>query len=675
MAFEQLLETAETLGPDRAEYPAIAAQAAAGLATRALSSGDVSLLDHAIAQVSKACKIPNLGLRERPKLLQLHGFALQTRYHMVRDPRDLSNAISLLEEARRAVEQELASPYASSVLLFLADAYRTRANEALGDTDRAVRFGLAGLREHAGDVLLQDSDENALHMARRGSDDATQMARWFLARGRHEAAIGAIELGRGMVLHAATSGSSVPEALLAAGHPALAAARTGQADDDLRYQTMRALEGTSAEATLLSPLTLDDIAAALVRTSTDLLGYLLPQLENGGGMATGMAVLVNRQGNVRWIPLPRLRAGGGSMIEEFVRARRAAETAAAEARVTLRARWRETLDTVCDWAWEAATGPLLKAASVHGDAGEAAARPPRVVLIPLGQLGLIPWHAARRSQGGSAPRYACQDAIFCYASSARQFVEASWRQPRPWSQAPVLISDNDHRSLPGATLEVSLLHASHYRGGAVFGSARRDLPEHVPGRAPARPDDVLAALPRGSSPGASLLHFGCHGRVAVPVLEASLQLGADDREIAVSVRDILRQARATPPSASDASGSLVILAACLTDVTESDYDEALTLATAFLAAGSTGVVAARWAVPDAPTMLFMATFHRFLNAGNADPAHALREAQIWMLDPVRDIPPAWPQPLKLRAARLAAFRTGSGLAGVEAWAAFAYQGR
>lgn len=698
MAFGQLLETAETMGRDRVEYPRVAAQAAAGLAMRALSSGDVTLLNQAIARLSDACRIPDLGLRERPTLLQLHGYALQTRYHMIRDPRDLSNAISLLEDARRAVEQELASPYASSVLLSLADAYRTRANEALGDTDRAVRIGLAGLREHAGDVLLQDSDEHALHMARLGNDDATEMARWFLARGRHEAAIGAIELGRGMVLHAATSGSNVAEALVAAGHPALAAAwaaraggtgqhdmqghgtDAGQADDDLRYRAMRALEGTSAEAVLLSPPTLDEIAAALARSGADLLGYLLPQEGNGAGMATGMAVLVDRQGCVRWIPLPRLRVGNGSMTDDFVRARRAAETTSAETLVALRARWRKTLDTVCDWAWEAAIGPLLKAASAHGDAREAAARPPRVVLIPVGQLGLIPWHAARRNQGGSPPRYACQDAAFSYASSARQFIEASRRQPRPWPQAPMLISDSDHRALPDATLEVAHLYAAYYRGGAVFGSARGDLPAHVPGKTPASPDDVLAALPRGSSPGASLLHFGCHGRVTVPVLEASLRLGADveggqDREIAVSVRDILRQARAAPPSEGNASGGLVVLAACLTDVTESDYDEALTLATAFLAAGSTGVVAARWGVPDAQTMLFMVTFHRFLNAGNADPAHALREAQLWMLDPNREIPTAWPEPLKQQAARLIAFRAGSSLAGVEAWAAFTYQGR
>jgi CHAT domain-containing protein len=160
--------------------------------------------------------------------------------------------------------------------------------------------------------------------------------------------------------------------------------------------------------------------------------------------------------------------------------------------------------------------------------------------------------------------------------------------------------------------------------------------------------------------------------VTVPVLEASLRLGgsaegAQDREIVVSVRDILRQARAAPPSTENASGGLVILAACLTDVTESDYDEALTLATAFLAAGSTGVVAARWAVPDAPTMLFMMMLHRFLNDGTPDPARALRETQLWMLDPAREVPAAWPEPLKTRVR--------SSLAEVEAWAAFTYQGR
>jgi hypothetical protein len=697
-----IARTARTMERDRVEYPIVAAQAAVGLAMRALSSHDVSLLSQAIDQLAELCATAGLGLRERPRLLQLHGYALRTRYHMTRDPRDLSNAISVLEDARRAVMQELGSPYASEVLLALAEAYRARANEALGDTDRAVRIGLAGLREQAGDVLLQDSDDNALHKARLGSDDATEMARWFLVHGQPEAAISAIELGRGMVLHAATSGSSVAAALAAAGHPQLAAAwaqRAGElrqsggpspdgvipaTDDDLRHRATWALEGTAAETALLSPPALDDVTAALARSGTDVLGYLLAEEEHGGGMSTGMAVLVSQAGTVSWVPLPRLRAGDGSMIADFARARQAAETAPDDSQAAeLRQRWRTTLDAVCEWAWEAAVGPLLKAASGHRAAGQAATRLLRVVLIPVGQLGLIPWHAARGGQGGSPPRYACQDAIFSYASSARQFIEASRRPARPLAQAPVLISDNDEDALPGAVLEVACLHAAYYRGGTVYGAARGQLPGHVPGAMTASPGDVLAALPHGSAPGASLLHFGCHGRVTLPVLDATLRLGtgpeggndAEEREIVISVGEILRQARTAPPSGPGASGGLVVLAACLTDVTEADYDEALTLATAFLAAGSTGVVAARWAVPDKATLVFMAAFHRFLNAGSGDPAGALREAQLWMLDPAREVPATWPRPLRRQAARLSAFRSGTWLADAEAWAAFTYQGR
>jgi CHAT domain len=679
-ALRRLLSSAEAMGSDRVEHPVIAAQAAAGLALRALSSGDPAYLNQAIERLAAVCATPGLGLRERPRLLQLHGFALQTRHHLLRDPRDLSNAIGLLEQARRAVEQELGSPYASGVLLSLADAYRTRANEALGDTDRAVRIGLAGLREHAGDVLLQDSDENALRMARRGSDDATDMARWFLARGRNEAAVGAIELGRGMVLHAATSGASVAEALTEAGHPALAAAWAGRAgaparsdlslqgsaaDDDLRYRAMRALEGTQAETALLAPPAPADVTAALAAGGADLLCYLLPQQENGGGMATGLAVLIDKDGTVRWLPLPRLRTGPGSMADDLLRARRAAESGDA-GMGELRA-WPETLGRACDWAWQAAIGPVLKAAPGRGKAGDPAPGPRRVVLVPLGRLGLIPWHAARHGPDGAPPRYACQDVIFCYASSARQFIEASRRRPRPWAQAPVLIGDSG-TTLPDAALELAYLYTAHYAGGRVFGSVRGHLAGQVPGETTARPDDVLDALPDGTSPGASLLHFGCHGGVTVPVLDARLELGTgpDGAMIAVSVRDILRRARTVRPGTAGAGG-LAVLAACLTDVTEADYDESLTLAAAFLAAGSSGVVAARWSVPDRTTMLFMAAFHWLLNERGDDPARALRDAQLWMLDPGREIPGGWPEWLKQRA--------GGQLAAPQAWAAFTYQGR
>ncbi|HMD94662.1 MAG TPA: CHAT domain-containing protein, partial [Trebonia sp.] len=705
--FDRLLEAAERAGRDSLDYPVLAGQAAAGLILRGLGARDVTLVDRAIALYADVCAIPTLGLRERPRALELHGEALHTRYSMTRDPRDLNNAIARLNEARLAVEQEPGSPHAGSVLQSLASAYRSRGNQALGDVDRAERIGLAGLRERAGDVLLQDSDDDALNVARQATNDATEMARWFLARGRDDAAISAIELGRGMVLHAATSGTGVAEALAEAGHRELALEWTAQAtrpgprmsggpvpggndrppeDDDLRYRAMLALESTPAEARLLSPPTVAGIAAALRSSGADALVYLLPQDDAG----PGTAVLVDQAGTVSSLSLFQLRTGAGSPVAEFIRARRSADLAAVAAATAARgpeaaraaaeesaarADWLDALAEVCDWAWRTAAGRVLRTVPARDPR-----TPRRIVLVPGGELGLVPWHAARRPAGDGRTRgesttrdYACRDAVISYASSARQFCDAVRRRTRPWPQAPVLISDSDISDYITA-VGIKHLHAAHYATGAIFGYARGDVPAGVPGAAAAGRADVLTALPHGAFPGSSVLHFGCHGRVRGPTLASSLRLGTSPGggEESVSVRDILRQSRTG--QAHELDGGLVVLASCLSDVTEGDYDEALTLAAAFLAAGSTGVVAARWSVPSAETALFMAAFHRFLNDGHGDPAHALREAQLWMLNPGREVPGSWPDYLRGEAS-LDGQPDGPNLTSTEAWAGFTYQGR
>jgi CHAT domain-containing protein len=132
----------------------------------------------------------------------------------------------------------------------------------------------------------------------------------------------------------------------------------------------------------------------------------------------------------------------------------------------------------------------------------------------------------------------------------------------------------------------------------------------------------------------------------------------------VAVKDILQQAR---KRSGTVSGGLVVLASCLTDVAEADYDEALTLATAFLSAGAAGVVAARWKVADIHTALLMAAFHRYLNGSDQYPAQSLRSAQLWMLDPGREPPGLLPAVLRDEI-------TGADLADPAAWAGFAYQG-
>jgi CHAT domain-containing protein len=693
-AFGNLLSEAERLGQDHPEYPSVVAQAVSGLALQGLADRDPKLIDRAIAMLGEACTAPSLATRERPRLLHLHGFALLTRYVSQRKPRDLAYAIDRLEEARRAVEQEVGSPFTGDVLQTLASAYRRRGDAARGDVDRAVTLGLAALRERVGDAVLQDSDDHALHVARRGTGDAIEMVRWFLGRDRDAAAISALELGRGMVLHAATSGIGVEDALRQAGHADLAvqwaAGRSpggaGAAESGLRYQVMLAIEQSPAEARLLSPPSVGDIAAALAESAADALVYLLPTDERG----YGLAVLVDPAKDVRVVHLPRLFADDRGPVAAFVRARLAADQAdwravsvqsqpgagprekrdAQASADAMSKAWEDALGRVCGWAWGAAIRRVLAAIPEPGNG-----RDRRVVLIPSGELGLVPWHAARQPGTGT---YACERAVFSYASSARQFIDATQRRPRPWDQAPVLISDPTGSAWLTAT-GIRHLHAQHYPAARVYGDARcpsgrpgDQLPDTVPGSAAATSDDVRAALPGERTSGASLLHFGCHGRAETPVLDSQLDLGAGG---ALLVKDILSQAREWRNGRHDetASCGLVILASCLSDVANADYDEALTLATAFMSAGAGGVVAARWRVADSATALLMSAFHRYLNAG-IDPAPALRRAQLWMIDPDRAVPPGLPAVLRDEA-ELSGEPGFLDLTTPAAWAGFAYQGR
>ena len=108
----------------------------------------------------------------------------------------------------------------------------------------------------------------------------------------------------------------------------------------------------------------------------------------------------------------------------------------------------------------------------------------------------------------------------------------------------------------------------------------------------------------------------------------------------------------------------MILAACRTDLTAADHDEALTLSTAFLAAGAVTAVGSRWQIRDAPSAALMFMFHHYMQSDRR-PDDALRAAQLWMLDPDRVPPPSMP----------AALRNHGQLADVISWAGLTHQGR
>lgn len=163
-----------------------------------------------------------------------------------------------------------------------------------------------------------------------------------------------------------------------------------------------------------------------------------------------------------------------------------------------------------------------------------------------------------------------------------------------------------------------------------------------------------------------MLHLACHARPSgTSPLDACLLLAPppDGGPGRLPVREILRQARGRPPGTP---GGLAVLDACVSDHTTGDFDEALTLSTAFLAAGATGVVGSRWEVPDGLTGLMTYVFHDRLRTG-ATPVQGLRQAQLWLLDPDRTVPGDMPR-------AIADILHDGDPSALEMWAAFACQG-
>lgn len=264
----------------------------------------------------------------------------------------------------------------------------------------------------------------------------------------------------------------------------------------------------------------------------------------------------------------------------------------------------------------------------------------RLVLVPCGRLGMVPWHGARGSVAGER-RFAVQDAVISYAATARQFVETAGRiLPLPGSR-PVIVAP--HPELAFARALARGLACSTYPDTLLYGPAMSGRP----GRG--TPDEVLAHMPGGTQP-SSLLQLGTHARVCPDPLQSYLSLAAGER---LTVERILEQGerdahrpRGGGSAGADAAG-LVVMPACGSDLSDVDHDEALALSTALLAAGWAGVVAARWNALDLRTSIMIYMFHHFLgelanSEGAVLPADALRLAQLWMLDENRSVPDGMP---------------------------------
>jgi len=676
-------EAVEAMATEVSDRPALRARGATALLLRGLLDNDVALFDQGVAMMEASVESASFLYGEPARLRFGLGSMLLSRHALTQAPGDLDAGIERLEQARGMDAEQPASTLTAALLRQLSEAYRLRSDPARDDRRNAVDTGLAALRALAEEVLLQTGSDDALAVARSAAAETLRLAAWCLEDGVPERALEALELGRGLVLHAATSATDVPSLLETAGQPALAgewrrmatsqgslgswqepagvlAAPPGAAPaepgpgtvsaliqglgflgeeppSDLRYRVLAALRGTAAETRLLHAPPVAELAASLRACGSDALVYLFPATESAPGWALLVRAGPDADARLDQIELPELRTGAGPS-------------------------WQDALDHLCDWAWPAAMGPLLGHV-----AGWGLGRPPRLTLVPCGTLGLVPWHAARTLPAvDGTRRYACQEAVLSYAATGRQLVDAARREWLPPDANPVLVANPAGDLLFWAASEVEAIRAAQYPHATTYG--RTSGP--VAGRG--LPEEVLRWFPGSSESVASLLHLACHAHTGEPPTRSFLALAAPrtarqdgrQRSEPLPVARILQQALQRPPAAP---GGLVVLSACVSDLADRDHDEALTLATAVLAAGAAGVVGSRWVVDNAGTPILMFMLHHGLRQGLL-PADALRAAQVWMLDPGREVPGDMPQSLTDEVAR-------TDLTAVGTWAAFTYQGR
>jgi hypothetical protein len=630
-------------------------------------TGDRRLIDQAIGRLRTmaAAAGPAYHGRRGGDRWRL-GRALLDRHHVTGDRRDLSNGILQLEEASREPDLGPDQPDSAALLWDLAAALRSRNDQNRHDPERALNAGLQGLRERGGEVLLQASAVQGLERARDAGVQARRLVSWCLEDGRPDLAVEALERGRALVLYATTTAADVPGLLRAAAEEALArqweaqpsapvppwagplagdgaerpAAPAGDGPltvpADVRQRALAVLRRSSAGAGISASLTVGRLAGVLRQAGYNAFVYLIPPYAG----RPGGALLLRSDSTLEEIPLPGLPEDPAA---RYVAARRAPAGGGTPPA------WYQPLTELCEWAGTAVIEPVLRQV-----AGWRLSGPPRLVLVPVGRLGAVPWHAARCAQSDGAPRYAIQDAVFSYAASAHQLAEAAGRPPRPWDESVVLVA-NPTGTLPFAGLEAEELYRRCYPRALYLGR-----PKALASGA-GTPSEVLAQLPGGSGPAASLVHCGSHAQVASSLTASYLELAGGQR---LTIARIVAQAQSR---AAGSAGFLAVLGACLSNVADADQDEALTLASAFLAAGASGVIGALWPVADAPTALLLVMFHHYLKVGPHHPADALRAAQLWMLDPAR-------RSLDGLSAPLADEVADAALAEVPAWAGFTYQG-
>jgi hypothetical protein len=654
-AIAELVELAEQPGLSNGER----ASRLLGLGIAETESDEPPILFQAIQHTSEALRVAGPDDPRRPLYLLGHGFALACTWEATGDRRHLAPARRFLEEAQAA-----SGPTAHVVWTMVAGLL-AHVDRALGKRAHGREIALTGLRGHVWNVLLQSTVRRMHAAAEAVADDAISVAWWCLEDRKPSDAVLALETGRCLIVQSALETRDVDTRLRALGEDALAdrwqlAVRKDGPDDaptDLRRQVISALAGVplaedgtalagpgDSTTHLLDPPSIDEIKAALTALHTDALVYLV-----AGDAGVGAAVVVPARGTPRWIRLPDLRIGSLTGFERALAgAARSAEPGDPGAR-DARRRVADSVPDVCAWAWHAAIGPLL------ADLGATSRRPIRLVLVPMGPLARVPWHAARHLFKGR-PEYALERAVFSYTPSARLLCECANAGDVPLTGGGLVVGDPDTggaaASLPAARAEALAINEKFYPDARYVGRTADGTT--AKGGAGTAADVVSWLRDPGGGP---MVHLACHS-VAVRAENEPVSYFLLANGERLTAETLIRS--------TDRDIGLAVLASCRSAESVRGYDEAYSLATAFLVGRTRSVISAQWSVPDAPTSVLMFLFHHHLRVDGMRPAEALRAAQLWMLG---DAPPPVPLPVELGA------RFDRRRVDLTMWAAFTHYGR
>ncbi|MEV6829495.1 CHAT domain-containing protein [Amycolatopsis sp. NPDC051102] len=564
------------------------------------------------------------------------------------DTEALERAIAAYRVSLAAIGRD-GSPLLGYQATSLAAALRRRGRPE--DRVESRRLARKVVENAAWRVLIQSESEHAMEIARTAMEAADRLTAWCVDDRAVAELVQIVDARRSLVLRSANTTRSVSAQLGTLAQDGLAREweSAGGAEQPLvpehggpgagwgalRRKVLRALTADSED--LLSPPTVDELQHALRAQGADVLAYLLPANAHHGSLA----VLVPAAGDPEVRPLPAL--GTAEAVKRYQDAYAAWDAADHPAGPEYR-QWRAELREVCGWAWDAAAGELLAYAG----------RDSRLVLVPLGVLGLVPWHAAYRPVDGR-DRHLVQDATVSYVPSGRLLCEAVARPDVPGDVA--LLVGNPAGNLSDGAAEAVTIRDSSYPGGVFLGGTGRAR-WWVPAPAgPGSPGQVRDHL-RGPL---GLLHLACHAVADVgSPLRSRIELAGG----ALSARELLELSPARPLELA-----LVVLAGCTTQVSGVDYDEALSLSATFLAIGARTVVGSLWRVPAGwSTAALMWLFHDNVRRHGLAPAEALCQAQVALLE---GSPSLDGMPDALQELRPA----GSGPAGIETWAGFTPQGR